>query len=71
MVSLEGIFCFIDDLCKEIGLFFNLPSSEPTTALFRRVNQEVILEDVYTERSEEEAILLPQAMTSFPNMPPG
>src|SRR3546814_4815172 len=34
-----------------------------------RVNQEIILEDVYTDKSEGEAILLPQAMASFPNMP--
>jgi TPR repeat protein len=48
---------------------FNLPSGKPIKALLKRVNQEIRAEEVYSDKNEEEAILLPRAMAYFPNIP--
>jgi TPR repeat protein len=50
-------------------VLFNLPSGKPIKDLLKRVNQEVNAEEVYHDKMENEAILLPRAMAFFPNLP--
>ncbi|MBL0941289.1 MAG: F-box/SEL1-like repeat protein [Alphaproteobacteria bacterium] len=48
---------------------FNIPAGKPMKALLKRINKEVISEEIYENTSEDQAIFIPQGMAYFTDLP--